>query len=123
MITPIAGIPANMVGFRATGAVTKDDFDNVVMPAVEALVKQTGELNYLFWVDTPLHNFTTGAWFQDAMIGLKKISKWKRAAIISDSEGVNTFTNLFGYVMPGEFKGFKPGELEKAIAWVSTGSK
>ncbi|RYY22251.1 MAG: STAS/SEC14 domain-containing protein [Chitinophagaceae bacterium] len=123
MITPIAGIPANMVAFKATGAVTKDDFDNVVVPAVEALVNQTGELNYLFWVDTPLHNFTTGAWWRDAMMGLQKIRKWKRAAVVSDSEGINTFTNLFGYVVPGEFKGFKPRELDEAIAWVATGKK
>ncbi len=121
MITPIADIPANMVAFRASGAVTKDDFDNVVVPAVEALVKQTGELNYLFWVDTPLHNFTTGAWWEDAMLGLKKISKWKRAAIITDSTGINTFTKLFSLLMPGEFRGFKPGELDEAITWVATG--
>ncbi len=112
-----------MVAFKATGAVSKEDFDLVVVPAVEAIVSKTGELNYLFWIDTPLHNFTTGAWWQDAMIGLKKISKWNRAAIVSESQGINTFTNLFSIVMPGEFKGFKPAELDKAIVWVSTGIK
>jgi hypothetical protein len=121
MIQELPGMPANMVGFRATGAVSKDDFDSIVTPAVEAIVKKTGELNYLLWIDTPLHNFTVGAWWEDALLGIKKISRWKRAAIISDSTGINTFTNIFSYVVPGEFKGFKPSELNKAVEWVSTG--
>lgn len=119
MIAVMPNIPSNMVAFRALGEVTKNDFEEVVMPAVDDLVKKTGELNYLLQIDTELSNFTAGAWWQDALLGIKKLTKWNRAAIVSDSEGIGKFTSIFSVIMPGEFKAFKKDELSRAIEWVS----
>ncbi|MBL7840017.1 MAG: STAS/SEC14 domain-containing protein [Cyclobacteriaceae bacterium] len=119
MITQLKEIPNTMVGFRASGEVTREDFDQVVLPAVAELVQRTDELNYLLILDTPLKNFTLSAWIKDALLGLNNLNKWNRCAIVSDSDGINSFTNLFGKVMPGEFKGFKPELLNEAIDWVS----
>lgn len=119
MITQIKDIPNTMVGFRASGEVTKEDFDQVLLPAVAELVQRTDELNYMLVLDTPLKNFTFGAWIKDALLGLNNLTKWNRCAIVSDSENINSFTNMFGKVMPGEFKGFKPEQMDMAIAWTS----
>lgn len=119
MITPLSNIPDNMVAFTASGEVTKADFENVVIPAVNKIVEKTGELNYLLVIDTALKNFTAGAWWEDALLGIKKLTKWRRAAIVSDSSGISVFTKVFSMVMPGEFKGFKPEELDEAINWVA----
>lgn len=108
-----------MVAFRATGEVTKEDFDQIVLPAVAELVQRTDKLNYLLVLDTPLKNFTLSAWIKDALLGLNNLTKWNRCAIVSDSDGINSFTNLFGMAMPGEFKGYKPEQLDEAINWVS----
>lgn len=108
-----------MVAFRATGEVIKDDFDQIILPAVAELVQRTDKLNYLLVLDTPLKNFTLSAWIKDALLGLNNLTKWNRCAIVSDSDGINSFTNLFGKVMPGEFKGYKPEQLDEAINWVS----
>ena len=114
-------VPPNMVGFRASGVVTKEDFTGVVMPAVNRITRATGELNYLLVLDTPIRNFTMGAWFKDAVMGMRHLLKWKRAAIVSDSEGVKYFTALFSVVMPGEFRCYEHVELVEAIEWVSGG--
>jgi hypothetical protein len=119
MITQIKDIPNTMVGFRASGEVTKEDFDQVLLPAVAELVQRTDELNYMLVLDTPLKNFTLGAWIKDALLGLNNLTKWNRCAIVSDSENINSFTNMFGKVMPGEFKGFKPEQIDMAITWTS----
>jgi hypothetical protein len=119
MIIVLPNTPSNIVAFKALGEVTKKDFEEVVMPAVDNLVKKTGKLNYLLEIDTELSNFTAGAWWQDALLGIKKLTKWNKAAIISDSEGISKFTTIFSVIMPGEFKAFKKTELNKAIEWVS----
>jgi len=108
----------NIVAFRALAEVTKEDFLSVVVPAVEHLVKQTNEINFLLVLDTDLQNFTAGAWLEDALLGLKHLGKWNRAAIISDSEDIISFTNGFSYVVPGEFHGFKKTDFNKALNWV-----
>ena len=118
MIQKISNVPDNMVAFRASGEVTKEDFENV-FPEVEALVERTGKLNYLLELETSPAEFTMGAWLQDALLGIRNITKWNRAAIVSDSEGVRNFTDAFSKVMPGEFRGFPVSELDHAIDWVS----
>jgi hypothetical protein len=108
----------NLVAFRALAEVTKEDFLTTVVPAVEHLVKATNEINFLLVLDTEIKNFTAGAWLQDALLGLKHLGKWNRAAIISDSDEIISFTNGFSYVVPGEFRGFKKEAFNKALNWV-----
>lgn len=108
----------NIVAFRALAEVTTEDFLNVVMPAVEHLAKQTNEINFLLVLDNDVERFTTSEWLQEALMGLKHLGKWNRAAIISDSEEIITFTNGFSYVVPGEFHGFKKEFFNKALNWV-----
>lgn len=119
MITQLKDIPNTMVGFRASGEVTKEDFDKIILPAVAELLQRTDELNYMLVLDTPLKNFTLGAWIKDALLGLNNLTKWNRCAIVSDSENINSFTSMFGKVMPGEFKGYKPEQIGEAISWTS----
>lgn len=119
MITRITDLPANMVGFRAVGEVTQQDFDEVVIPEVKKLVEATDVLNYLLVLDTSVKNFTFGAWFKDAVLGIQNLTKWNRAAIISDTEGVHTFTKIFSALMPGTFRAFDHADMEKAVDWVS----
>lgn len=119
MIQLIKDLPHNIVGFKATGDVTENDFKATVVPNVQALIDKTGTLNYLLVLDTSIKNFTAAAWWQDALLGIRHLTKWNRAAIVSDVEAIRTFTDIFSIVIPGEFKGFKHEELQEAIDWVS----
>jgi len=118
MIVQIPDLPDTMVGFRADGEVTKDDFE-IVKHQVASLVEKTGKLNYLLFLDTSPSEFTAGAWLQDALLGIKNITKWNRAAIISDSETVINFTDIFSKLMPGEFRGYPKADYNEAVDWVS----
>jgi hypothetical protein len=118
MITQITDVPNNMVAFRADGEVTKEDFE-LVKTKVSELVKQTDTLNYLLYLDNTPADFTFGAWAQDALLGIQNITKWNRAAIISDSSVVKGFTDVFSKVIPGEFRGYTKAEFDRAVGWVS----
>jgi len=119
MIHEMENLPSNMVGFKATGEITEADFSETVMPKVKALIEKTDKLNYMLVLDTSITNFTMGAWFKDAVMGIKHLTKWNRAAIVTDVKGIRTFTDIFSVLMPGEFKGFEHSELQKAIDWAS----
>ncbi len=118
MITQINEVPSNMVAFKASGEVVKEDFE-MVTDVVSKLVEKTGKLNYLLLLDTPPSEFTAGAWFQDALLGIKNLTNWNRAAIVTDSEGIIKFTDVFSKLMPGEFRGYPKADLQTAINWVS----
>jgi hypothetical protein len=118
MIQKINDLPPNMVGFRTSGEVTKEDYD-LVYQEVEKEIERTGKLNYLMYLDNSPADFTAGAWLMDAWLGLKNLTKWNRAAIVSDSDTIVKFTDIFGKVIPGEFRGFHKNEMPQAVDWVS----
>ncbi len=120
MITLLSDAPSNVVAFRATGEVTKDDYDKVVIPAIDALVQKQDSINFLLIVDTAMKNFTIGALLKDMGVGLKHFTKWHKMAIVSEESGVIKFTDYFSYIAPGEAKGFSHEEIEAAKLWVSS---
>ena len=108
-----------MVGFKAAWDVTKQDFDEVVIPCVKKHVEKNGQLNYLLVLNTSIKNFSFGAWLADVFMGLRHICKWKRAAIVSDSKALKYFTSIFSFFVPGEFTVYPHDQLKQAIDWVA----
>ena len=119
MLSIIRNTPDNVVAFRATGEVTKSDYDTILIPAVDALVKKQNKINFMLVLDTALKNFTMSAFLKDLGVGLKHFTKWHKMAIISESGAINKFTDFFSFIAPGEAKGFTHAELEQATSWVS----
>ena len=119
MIEVITGLPAHLTGFRAVGKITSDDYQKIIYPLADSVAKAFGKINYLLVIETPLSNYTAGAWIDDALLGLKHFTKWRRIAIVSEVDGIKKFTNIFGKLVPGEAKGFKMEELPQAKVWVS----
>ena len=123
MIDILPGLPANVVGFKATGEVTREDFEKVVFPGIKKYTDTSRKLNFIFFVDTPLRNFSTGAWIRDIWLGVKKFAAWHKVAIVSDVEKIRSFTDSVSHILPGEYRGFLPTEYEAAVQWAATEDK
>lgn len=123
MIYRIIDLPPNMIGFKASWQVTQQDFEEVVIPCVQKHVEKMGQINYMLVLNTSIRNFTFSAWLRDILLGLKNITKWNRAAIVTDSKAIKTFTKIFSLLVPGEFRGFSHDEMQRAINWVAEADK
>jgi hypothetical protein len=119
MLQFIKDLPDHVVGIRATGEVNKEDYERVLIPRMEELVKRQGEINYLLVLETDVQNFSLAAWFEDFKLGLKNFKKWEKVAIVTDQKGVERLTDISGHFIPGESRGYKLSELNEAIEWVS----
>ena len=119
MIEVINGLPAYVAGFRATGKVTSEDYQKTIYHLVGSIAKAFKKINYLLLIETPLSNYSAGAWVDDALLGLKYFTKWNKLAIVSKSDGIKKFTDVFGKLIPGETKGFKIEDLPVAKEWIS----
>ena len=119
MLTKINDIPGYVAGFVATGHIDKTDYDNILVPELERVDKEHGHIHFLMVLETPVKNFTLGAWLQDAWMGLKHYRGWKKIAIVTNEGAIESFTNKFGLIIPGKTKGFKLSELQTAKEWVA----
>src|SRR4051812_45045976 len=121
MLTLMEILPENVLGIKATGEVNKEDFDEVLLPAFKEYTKKHDKINYLLLLETDVKKFTAGAWLKDFEVGIKNLTKWNKIAVVTDQEGVEKFSDIFGFVVPGDSKGFPLSQLKEAIEWVSAG--
>ncbi|MEP6683549.1 MAG: STAS/SEC14 domain-containing protein [Parafilimonas sp.] len=119
MLKKLEDVPSYVAGFVATGEVNKDDYSTVLVPELERLDKQHGHIHLLMILETPVKNFSIGAWLLDAWMGLKHFRGLKKVAIVTDETGVETFTNKISALIHGETRGFKLSEKEIAKNWVA----
>lgn len=121
MIERIEEMPAGTIGLRASGELSKDDYVNVLEPALREGV-ESGELRLVF-VLTDFDGLGHGAWVEDMKSGLnawvRQHASWRRFALVTDVEWVAKAMRAFAWMAPGEVKVFGLGEIEEAKRWVA----
>lgn len=121
MIERIEEMPAGTIGLRASGKLSRDDYRNVLEPALEEGIA-SGELRLLF-VLTDFDGLEHGAWIEDAKTGLnawvRDHAAWKRFALVTDVEWVAKAMRMFAWLTPGEVIVRDLDGLEEAKAWVA----
>ena len=111
--------PSNVIAIKAVGKLHKDDYANVLTPAVKALMDSTGELRAVIVVGDDFDGVTPGGTWEDIKTGFAHITKWKRCAVVSDKDWVKHGVALFGWTMPGEVKMFDLNQVDDAIEWAA----
>jgi hypothetical protein len=122
MVETIADMPQGTIGFRSSGALTAEDYRDVMIPPLRAAVEGDQPVRLLFEVGEGFHETAGGAW-EDIKSGLELAvghrSSWKRMALVSDLGWVNHSVKLFAWMSPGELRFFPSSELEDAKRWVA----
>lgn len=124
MIERIDDMPAGTIGLRASGELTREDYRDVVEPALREAV-EAGEVRLMFVAGPEFERMDVGARIEDAKanlrLGLGHISAWKRGAIVSDAEWIRKAFALLGWLAPVEIRVWKLDEEQQARAWVAEG--
>jgi len=119
MINVITDVPSNVIGFRISGEVKKDDYKNTVLPELNKHLSDHDKVSVLWVMDTDVGNYTLSSMFEDLKVSISNLSNWKSVAIVSDQEFLKGLAETAGFILPGEIKGFKNSQLEEAKQWVS----
>ena len=115
-------MPAGTLGFRVTDEVEREDYDEVLTPALRAAADAGAGLRTLYLIED-LDEIEGEAFWADAKlgydVGIRKREAWVRSAIVTDIGWMARAARLFLWMIPGEAKVFPRAELEAAKAWVA----
>lgn len=121
MIERMDDMPAGVIGLRASGKLTRDDYRDVLEPALKEAT-DSGEARVLF-VLPDFDRLEAGAWIEDVKTGLgveiTHRSAWKRLAVVTGVDWIAKAMHLFAWAMPGELAVYEMDELKEAKAWVA----
>lgn len=123
MMKLIEDLPHGVVGVEAGGQVSAEDYEQVLVPAVEAARASApdGRVSLRYVLGHEMPDYTVGAGWQDAKLGLGRLHSWNRIAVVTDTDWVRHEIHSVGWLVPGEVKVYPVGDLDEARAWVTAG--
>jgi hypothetical protein len=120
LLERIPDLPDTVLGFRASGELTSDDYRNVLVPAVEASLRSRDKLRLLYVLGDEVTGLSAGAAWEDTKIGVAHITRWEKIAVVTNKEWLRHSVNIFGYLIPGEIKAYTTADEGDARAWIAT---
>ncbi len=118
MITFMSESSGNTIGVRASGKLTKFDYETVLIPKLTELFKAHGQLNIIFLLEEEFEGWDLEAAWDDASYGLMHRADFGKLALVGGPAWVGWCIKLSGFLMKGEIKVFDPGQLDQAWQWV-----
>ncbi|PST82743.1 STAS/SEC14 domain-containing protein [Pedobacter yulinensis] len=119
MVQLLQDLPPHVAAYRAAGAVSKEEYDQVVITRVDEVARRFGKINFLVLLETDMDNYSIGAFMRYVAVSFRHFSKWERMAIVTEERWLRTAYDLLGHVVHGEIRTFKIDQLPAAKGWVS----
>ncbi|HEU4321498.1 MAG TPA: STAS/SEC14 domain-containing protein [Acidimicrobiia bacterium] len=120
MIEILTDLPEGVIGAKASGTVTADDYESVLIPAVSKATEGDGKAKFLLIFGDEFEGYSADAAMDDAKLGAHHWSDFDKIALVSDHTVYRGLVKGFGFLMPGEVRVFPMSELDAATDWLAS---
>jgi hypothetical protein len=119
MLKQLSDLPDYVLGIEARGKVTAEDYQTVLVPALEDKLQKIAKVRFLYVLGEGFDSYTGAAAWEDAKVGLKHLTHFERVAVVTDVDWIRNSVKVFGFAIPGEVRVFEYQELPDAREWIS----
>jgi hypothetical protein len=119
VIKVLDGMPAGVIGFEASGKLTKADYADVLAPALAAAAQAGGKVRVLLDFRGEFDGMEAGAVWQDMKVGVNNWNAWERIALVTDHDWMRNGLRMFAWAVPGDVKAFDADDLDDALEWLT----
>ncbi|WP_207532503.1 STAS/SEC14 domain-containing protein [Desertivirga arenae] len=119
MVELLEDFPEHVVAYKASGAISKEEYTEIIMQRVNEVAEEFGMINFIVRLETDMDNYSIGAFFNYVKISFQHFSKWKRMAIVSDERWLRMAYETLSLLVPGVIKTYPLGRFKEAKTWVS----
>ncbi len=120
MIELMPGLPDNVVGLSAIGEVTAQDYEQTLIPTVEARIRRHRKVRVLYHLGPAFTGYTMAAMWDDARLGMGHLFDFEKVAVVTDVDWCRHAVRLFALLIPCPVKLFANAELGAAEDWVKS---
>jgi hypothetical protein len=121
MIRLLPDMPPGVLGIEAIDDVEKEDYQNVLVPAVETALAEHGKLRLVYVLGHEFDEYEGEAVWEDLKLGVRHPTSFERVAIVTDARWAGPAIKIFSVLMPGQARAFPLAQLEAAKAWAAGG--
>ena len=119
MIEVLDDLPDGVVGVRAVGEISAQDYETVLIPTLDTARARHDTVNVVFVADDRFDGFAAGALWDDVKWGFSHAKGWGRVALVTDVDWMRHLTHTFSWLAPGGMKVFPASQLAAATVWAA----
>lgn len=115
-------MPAGVLGLEAVDDVEKEDYQNVIVPAINEAIAQHGKVRVVYVLGPEFDDYEGGAVWEDLKLGARHPASFERMAIVTDASWAGPAVKIFSVLWPGQARAFPLSDLESAKRWAAEDS-
>ncbi len=109
-----------IVVFRATGKLSRKDYDEVLGPRLEDLARQFGRVRALVYMDDGFKGWNLPAAWANTKLDMRYRADLEKVAIVGAPGWEERCVRMAGLLMKGELRTFRADQLPAAWDWVKS---
>jgi hypothetical protein len=118
MLEKLEGLPDDVMGVKATGTVTQDDYVNVLGPMLEKARQQGRRVRLVYQFGPGFQGFSVGGAWEDMRLGLDAMDRIDGLAIVTDVGWLRDSVQLMRMLMTSPVRVYANDEFDEAVAWL-----
>jgi hypothetical protein len=120
MIRLLSGMPTGVLGLEAVDDIEKEDYEKVLVPAVEAAIAEHGKVRLVYVLGHEFDEYEGEAVWEDVKLGARHPASFERMAIVTDARWAGPAVKIFSVLWPGRARAFPLAQLEAAKRWAAS---
>ena len=119
MIRLLSDMPPGVLGFEAVDDIEKEDYENVIAPAIENAIAQQGKVRLVYVLGREFDEYEGEAALEDIKLGARHPASFERIALVTDARWAGPAMRIFSVLWPGRARAFPLAELDAAKRWAA----
>src|SRR5499427_959225 len=115
MLELIDGLPGNVVGIAVSGRLTKQDCEDLLVPAMQKSLNRHEKIRLYYELNS---RFPGAAW-DELDLGLEHAARCERVAIVTDIGWVRLTVKALRFLIPSQIRVFPTIQAEEGRAWIT----
>ncbi|MCW8808384.1 MAG: STAS/SEC14 domain-containing protein [Rhodanobacter sp.] len=118
MIEKLPDFPDNIIAVTCSGRVTAHDYETVLIPHVDEVLKQHEKVRLYYQISSDFLGVDPAAVWDDMKVGMGHFRHWDRIAVVTDVGWITMAMRSFGFLIPGAVRVFPLSEAAQARQWI-----
>ena len=115
-------MPPGVLGIEAVDDVEKEDYEDVIVPAVEAALAEHARVRLVYVLGPEFDDYEGEAVWEDLKLGARHPVAFERVAVVTDARWAGPAVKAFSVLLPGQARAFRLADLASAKRWAAEGA-
>ena len=119
MIRLLRHMPPGVLGLEAVDDVEKEDYEDVILPAVEAAIAEHGKVRLVYVLGPEFDDYEGEAVWEDLKLGGRHPTSFERVAVVTNARWAGPAVKVASLLVPGQARAFPLAQLDEAKSWAA----